>query len=109
MWMQVDKTGYFTVYLRNFATGFIGKITSPTKNLYFINIDGSRIVWQSSFGVINYKNLATGVTGKISTTQPKYECDISGTRIIWTQCESSGHYAVYTRDIATGKTSKVTP
>jgi hypothetical protein len=108
IWMQIDSTGYFTINLRNFATGFNGKITSPTKTMYFIGIDGPRIVWQSSFGVINYKNLVTGVTGKVSTTQQKYDSAISGTRIVWTQYETTGHYVVYTKDIATGKTGRVT-
>jgi hypothetical protein len=54
------------------------------------------------------KNIATGVTSKVySTNQVQFNPIISGNTIVWSQENAAGNFYIYRKDLVTGKVSKV--
>lgn len=106
VWTQTDASGKWTIYYKNLAVGKTIKIKQSSNYISFIDISGTRIVWEEDAGPeinIFYKNVATGTSGKVCPSKSaQYFPAISGTRIVW---EQDG--VIYFKNIATNSFGRV--
>lgn len=57
----------------------------------------------------NIDQISTKKINAAATSSDQRNPDISGNRVVWQQKDSSGHYAIYYKNLARGKTVRVQP
>lgn len=102
-----------SIWLKNLATGYKGKVMASSQNQFDSKISGSHVVWRqvdsSGHSSIYYKNVITGNVGKVLvSTKNQYDPDISGGLIVWTEIEGGVSNIQY-KNIFTGEHGSVSP
>jgi beta propeller repeat protein len=101
IWQEGGIHGPYSIYVKNLATGTIGKITSSS-DYGSVDISGTRVIWELN-NHLYLKNLATG-SGGIVTSGSIYNPAISGVRVVWTD---DSFNRVYVKNIQTGATGSI--
>lgn len=101
--------GYSVVY-KNIGTGSTFTLQNATGAPA---IDGGLITWVQigyNNNAVHYCDVTSGAHGKVPTSRAgQYDPQVSGSRIVWTQCESTSLNAyIYTKNLKTGYVGRLT-